>query len=236
MAIAIHNSTPAVVSGASATQTTASFSPPGGSLLVACVGWERLAEPAAATTMSNTGSPLTWTQRVIRNDEDATGFNAYATILTAPNPASQTITVTATSARATDTGGMKIFVVTGADLVTPVGAIGEDSSTTQNLTVTAYTSTRAASRAFGCATDFLARGVPTSSDTGFGWDVATKVSGIAVHKAADTALAGSSVTLNFAAAAANPSWNWVAVEILPETPLAPRPYVLGQAVQRAATW
>ncbi|MFD1940525.1 hypothetical protein ACFSKW_54630 [Nonomuraea mangrovi] len=239
MPIAVHGSTPATVSAASSTLTTTSFTPPAGSLLVACIGWERSSDAAAATTLSNTGTALTWTERVVRNKDDAGGNFGWAGISTALVGASQSITVTALSAKTGDAGGLKVFVVTGIDPVTPTGAVGEGSSTgsaDKDLTVTAYTSTQPGSRAFGIAADFLQRGTPTSSDTGFGWDIAGRMSGIAVHKAADSGLAGSSVSLNFNAAAADPTWNWAALEVLPETPLAPRPYVLGQAVQRAATW
>lgn len=236
MAIAIDSSTPALVASAASTQTTAAFSPPGGSLLVACSGWEALSTNNATITMSNTGTGLTWTQRVRRDSRESGAVEGIATIYTAVCTAAQTgITVSAVSSKSGDAGGLKVFVVTGADLLTPIGAVGEGSSelVSTSITPTVYTSTSAASRAIGCASDFNATGAGSSSDVGFGWDVATRISGVAVHKAADTPAAGAGVTLNFTFPDL-PRINWVAVEVNPGAPfVAGPPIVLDQTVNRS---
>ncbi|WP_157253220.1 hypothetical protein [Nonomuraea typhae] len=238
MAIAIHGSTPAIVAGASSTQTTAAFNPPASSVLVACMAFEASGANGATLTLGNTGTSLTWTLRSRRDGSEGGAEDGIVAIYTAVNVAAQTgIDVSVTSSREDDAGALKVFVVTGADVTGPVGAVGEGSSTTDNITPNVYTSTAANSRAFGIGQDWNIQGAPTSSDTGFPWDVDERTSGIAVHKAADTATAGSTVTLNFNSAGAAPAWNWVAVEIKPAVEFMPRlPVVIGQAIQRASVY
>ena len=231
MALAIDSSTPALVSGTSSS-TTASFAAPAGSLLVAlCAD-----EDGTVGTMSNSGTALTWTARVSRTAAES-GVFVSALAFTAVAATSVARTVTYTSAVGGSQTDLKVLVVTGADVTgTPTGAVGEGNSTTINLTVNAYTSTVANSRAVGIAVDGDASGNPTSSDVGFAFHHVIVYSGIAVHKSADTAVAGSTATLNFNGGASSRDWAWAALEILPEvTPfLAPRPRVLDQAVNRSA--
>ncbi|MEU4224270.1 hypothetical protein AB0F17_08255 [Nonomuraea sp. NPDC026600] len=233
MALAIDASTPALASGTSSS-TTASFTAPAGSLLVAlCAD-----EDGTVGTMSNSSTALTWTARVSRTSAES-GVFVSLIVFTAVAATSVARTVTYTSAVGGSQTDLKVLVVTGADVVgTPAGAVGEGNSTTINLTVNAYTSTVANSRGVGIAADGNAAGNPTSSDTGFAFNHAGAYSGIAVHKAADTAVGGSTVTLNFNGGASARDWAWVAVEILPEVVpfLAPRPLILGQAVNRAFTF
>jgi hypothetical protein len=134
---------------------------------------------------------------------------------------------------------LKLLVATGVDLTAPVGAVGEGSSTTSNLTPTVYVSTADQSRAVGIASDSLQAGNPTTSDVGYAWNDATgETSGIAVNKASNTPTSASNVTLNFNGGGLGREWNWAAIEVLPAVVpfTAPRPLVLGQAVNRAATY
>lgn len=220
MAIDVDSSSPSIVTITNTTSgTTASFTPPAGALLVVAVGAEsgNNGDPPA---ISNSGTALTWTLWKYRDQYSSGGQVGMAAIWTAPVAASSAMTVTATWSFA-NYGGLKVFVVTGADTASPVGAIGEGSSATNNITPTVYTSTVANSRAFGIAADWSGLGSPSSTDTGFPYHIASHASGIAVHKAANTTSAGSTVTLNFdAAGSSSPTWNWVAVEIVPSTVVA----------------
>jgi hypothetical protein len=211
MAIAIDASTPALV-GALTAVSTASFTAPADSLLVALCGFDG---GNGTNLISNSAAALTWTQRVNHQaGEDTGAYGATATIFTAVAPAAVSRTVTATASSGGSQVALKLLVVTGADTTAPVGAVGENHSTTANLTASVYTSTVAASRAFGIATDSLDGATPTSSDVGFGIATGSDFSGIAVYKAADTATAGSAVTLNFNGSGSR-NWNWVAIEVLP---------------------
>src|SRR3546814_9310570 len=73
---------------------------------------------------------------------------------------------------------LKVYVVTGQHATTPIGAVGEGSSTTNAITPNAYTSTANNSRGFGCATDWNANGVPTSTDTEDAFHSAGNISGL----------------------------------------------------------
>ena len=84
--VAVDGSSPAAVTSVSATAlTTASFTPPGGSLLVATVATD--GNGSGAVTMTGSSSPvLTWTQRV-SVVSSVGGTFAYIGVLTAPVPA-----------------------------------------------------------------------------------------------------------------------------------------------------
>jgi len=235
--IAIHGSTPALVAEETSS-TTASFTAPEGSLLVALVAD---AAGSGDMTMSNSGAALTWTEQVRHQlGEDSGAYAAGVAVFTAIPPTSVSRTVTYTSSSSGTLTALKLLVVTGADVEgDPVGAIGEGNSTTANLTPAVYASTVAASRAVGIAADAVADDSATSSDTGFSFGgLFEGMAGVAVYKASNTALEGASVTLNFNGAGETREWNWCAVEILPAVIpfVAGRGTMLGQAVNRASNY
>ncbi|MEU8151795.1 hypothetical protein [Nonomuraea sp. NPDC048901] len=232
MAIAVDASTPAIVTGVTP-RTTASFTAPADSLLVALCGSN---SGTVTHTVTNSGTALTWTSRAKRDILDSGGATPAVEIFTAPAAPSVARTVTLTSNSGGDTVELKLLVLTGVDLAAPVGATGEGSSATANLTAAVYTSTAANSRAVGIAADQNQAGTPTSSDVGFAWNISGQSSGIAVYKAADTPTVGSSVTLNFDGTGGSRAWNWCGIEILPAVIpfVAGRGIMLGQAVNRAA--
>lgn len=233
MPLAIDASTPALTE-ADNTCTTASFTAPVDSLLVALCMCNT--GSGATNTVSNTGGALTWTQRINRQaGEDVGAYTTTVKVFTAPAVSSVARTVTLTTS-GTGYTALKVLVITGADLANPVGSTGEGSSATVNLTPTVYTSTVADSRAVGIAGDAARFEAPTTSDVGFAFGSFPSPSGIAVYKAADTSTPSSSVTLNFdGSSAATRNWNWVAAEILPVTPPPlRRGIMLGQAIHRAA--
>ncbi|MGI5274880.1 hypothetical protein ACQEUU_37505 [Nonomuraea sp. CA-218870] len=168
---------------------------------------------------------------------DSGANGAAVEIFTAVAAASASRTVTLSSSAGGDIVALKVLAITGVDLDAPIGSVGEGSSSTANLTVTAYTSTAIGSRAVGIASDEESDSSPTSSDTGFPWAVSFVYSGIAVHKASNTSSAGTSVTLNFNGTGDSRAWNWAALEVLPR-PETPRAVTLRptSAVHRAASW
>lgn len=219
MAIAIDGSSPAIVTTTADPVTTASFSPPASTVLVACVFVENSTDQAI--TMSNTGTALTWTQHVIRTTAEAGSNSGEIAIFTAPNTAGQAgITVTATVATVSSYAAIKVYVLTGASLSSPVGATGEGNSATNAITPTAYTSTVLNSRGICAAHDWLAPGAPSSTDDEETFHTASQLSGMAVTKSANTTPTGTAVTFNLdSAGTAAARWIWVAVEILPSVTL-----------------
>lgn len=224
MAIAIDASSPIRFTGTPANNvdiTSASFTPPAGSVLVVCVSADTNGN-TDNITISVSGSSLTWTNRVEHDPGDAGAMGGHASIWTPADgstvPASaQTVSVRRTAGNgSTGRISVKIYVVTGADTADPTGATGEGHSTTNSITPNAYTSTVNNSRGFGCGTDWNQLGTPTSTDTEDGADYSGAISVVSLHKAADTATSGSTVTMNFdAGGTGNAEWNWVALEILP---------------------
>lgn len=108
---AIDGSTPAVVQGGSASQTTASFTPPAGAVLVALVSQFVASGPQALSVTDSSG--LTWTSRA---SVPSAGGAAAVGIWTATVPSGST------SKSSSDTG-------TGADTQGPVGLADVEAGT-----------------------------------------------------------------------------------------------------------
>ncbi|WP_214327837.1 phage tail family protein [Nonomuraea sediminis] len=215
MAIAIDAGSPAIATSGGTTVssvTTGSFTRPAGGLLVAMVMAYSDTEPAVS------GGGLTWTKRVELGQVE---------IWTAPVTGSGSMTVTVDNLTGSfgRAVSVKVDAVTGQHASSPIGASGSGSSTNNTLNVTGYTSTVDNSRGFMAALEGAGLGVPTSSDTGFGWSTSTgvtTVSGIAVRKSANTPTAGTAVTFNADAPGTSAAdWDWVALEIKPASLDAP---------------
>ncbi|MEU6725459.1 hypothetical protein ABZ917_17265 [Nonomuraea wenchangensis] len=239
MPISVNSSAPALVSdnGEITSVTTASFTrPAAGSLLVAITG----ATSETAPTVS--GGGLTWTRRVQR-----TGSDCFAEIWTAPVTGSGSMTVTLGNLTAVGdflpaaVGAIKVVSVAGQHPTNPIGTTGSGTSSANTLNVTAYNATTAGSRGFFSAVDAIGTGVPTSSDTGFGYyeDFAFgATAGMCAYKAADSGAPGAAVTINAdAAGSESAGWLWAALEIVPEPSSRITAAVVSRAaVYRAANW
>lgn len=223
MAIAIDASSPARFTGTPANNadiTSASFTAPANSLLVAHVSADTNGSAADITISVSDSGGLTWTNRVERDPGDAGAEAGHSSIWTAEQPtsASRTVSVRRTAGNgSTNRISCNVEVVTGADIGgTPTGNVAEGSSTTNNITPNTYTSSVNNSRGFGCGTCWNQLGVPTSTDTEDGADYAGAISVISLYKAADTPTSGTVVTMNFDAGGTGAAaWNWVALEVLP---------------------
>lgn len=206
--------------------TTATFNPPAQSLIAVGI-------VAAEAITGVSGGGLTWTVRVQRSTSGQVEW------WTAPNLSAQTgVTVTVSAP-----GGIfaahiaaKAYVLTGVDLTNPVGATGNNSTTTNNATVTGYTSTRSESRGLIAALDASGQGLPTSTDdeVAFSGDL----DGLIAVKSLDTPLAGTGVTFNLDAGGSGAaSWQWAAIEIQPPpVAVVSRPAIPKAAVHRAASF
>ncbi|GGS88574.1 hypothetical protein ACFFV7_50910 [Nonomuraea spiralis] len=234
MAIALGTSPATVVTPSSTfptALTTAAFSPPDNSLLVAC--WSGTLTGTSPPTMSNSGTARTWSLLTSRVFAD----QPFAAIYAAPNPTALT-NITATATGTDLLAGLKLYVLTGADLGSPAGATGNGNTVDDNVTANGYTSTVAGSRGVCAAYDANNRGLPASTDSGSPWNITTPArSGILVIKAANTP-APATVTFNMnASGTLGGDWQWCAAEIKPEA--EGRPIRILQAltaVHHAATW
>jgi hypothetical protein len=134
MAIAIDGSSPAGANGTTsqASVTTASFTPPNGSLLVARGSCYASSGDDTSQNAITDSAGLTWTKRVERTqNQDGGGITPPPiTIWTAPVVTGTAMTVT-TSAPAGTTGFahmLKVWVITGHDTTTPVVDTAEEST------------------------------------------------------------------------------------------------------------
>lgn len=200
-------SSPSLVTGTGPTVTSGTFSPPAGSLIVACVVLNH-SNASTALTASFGGTPtLTWTQRALRNAADAGAQGGAAQISTAP-ASTGTHQVSATNSGGNHLG-LKLFVVTA---YTGTGASGEGSSTTNAITPTLFTVSGSGSLVVVCGSEWNALGNPTSSDlTLTPMNIASQISGAMGYK---NGPASGSATANLDAAGTGAAaWNWCAIEI-----------------------
>jgi hypothetical protein len=222
VALAVDASTPARATGAATNGTlsiaTGSFSPPA-CVLVACV--DANARPNGGIgSMTNTGPALTWTKVAERSVADSGGSRGYAGIFVAPvstAPGSMTVTATVNSAVGTaaevNEPSVKVYVVTGANLASPVGAFTEGSSTANGFTTTAITTQSANSMLFAVAIEWATALANTSSDLTFD-QFADVNSHSAISGYKTLGAAGTSATATFdTGGTAAAEWNWVTVEI-----------------------
>lgn len=213
MAIAIDGSTPARFTGTVANNvdiTSASFTPPSGAVLVACVNG--YADVDITISISDS-TGLTWSQRIERGVASSGGSDGHSSIWTSSSTSNTSMTVSVrrtAGAPGNNTISAKVYVVTGVDAASPAGNNNTANSGINNWTATWYTSSANGSRGFGCATDMNNLGTPTSTDTGDGGTTAGAMSYLSVHKAANTATSGTAVTFNFNAGGTSGA-NWCAV-------------------------
>jgi hypothetical protein len=227
MAIAIDASSPANVSGSGSAKTTVSFNPPGNSLLVACFGFEG---GLSGVTVSNNGTALTWTARASAINLGASGS---AFIYTAYLASAQTgMTVTATSGKSSDTGGLKLFVVTGVDSTAPVGKTATGSQFAGNINVNAYTATKPDTLGIFMCHDWSGEAAPSapSGYTGTGWLVSGHDGGIGEYTTAASTTTGQQIKVQANTTAGGAEWNWAAIELLPGTAAPATPAFSGWGV------
>lgn len=150
MSISVDASTPARIEGSPntfGTITTASFTAPANSFLVACLCGEITSTIGIASTQITDSSGLTWT-KVVERDEPAPVGGDYCGIYIVSAPTSTARTVTFTRAGA---GGgnaarffsLKVYVLTGVDVAgTPydtVSASNQNGHTGSPFTTTSLT-------------------------------------------------------------------------------------------------
>lgn len=141
-------SSPAAVSGAGATRTTASFSPPIGTLLVAVASWGWTTAAAMTAAFSDSGSH-TWTTGVIFNNASFPECVAIGYTYLASAPGSITVTATGTGSGSA-ASSLAVKAIAGA-APTQTGASASAHAT--NTCSLAITPTRTGSHIYGAVSD-----------------------------------------------------------------------------------
>jgi hypothetical protein len=216
MALARDASSPIAFKAAPGTSiTSASFTPPAGSLIrfAICIAYGGAVDP----TMSSTGGGLgTWRQVAKLTSGAFAGANSSVYIYENTVASSVATTVKADFA---STGSFDIFgwvdVWTGQ--ATDQSTCAASTSTAAGSPVTPYNTTGLAttannSRIHGVS-GMDASGTLGSSDTGSG-QTGTNDGSISAYKAADTAVAGTTVSLNYTNSGNPGHIIWASAEIL----------------------
>lgn len=203
----------AVTTAASVTPT---FSPAAQSLVILEFQHDYNAADADGTfTPSNSGTPLTW--NAIGAKQAGVSGNGQVMAWWAWNDTAQTnitATVTVSVGLTTRNKTVKVTTWTGTSITGAVVSKTAGSSSTNDTVVTVTTSNKN-SRIMGTALDFLALGLPTSTDDENAYNHAGD-SGMSVRKSANTGTSGTSVTLDFdAAGTGTPNWSYKVWEIIP---------------------
>lgn len=202
MALAIDSSTPAFVANLTTGETTASFTPPVGSLLVvACTGTPFAGNPAFAVT--STG--LTFVQQALSNVAGESTVTLFTAEVGAAGGSSRTVSCTSSGYASS---GLKVWVLTGqhASQYFDKVATGVTGATPYNASITTDTD---GNWVLGAVSDFADTDSITSSDT-FEAIHSVDMSYMVVRKAAATSPAGAE-TLNIVAARTGSAWAAISI-------------------------
>jgi hypothetical protein len=221
VALAIDASSPAVATTTTSTITSASFTPPTGSLLdIEWTGDTVLAtNPSAPTITDNLGAHLTYALQGWQSRADSPTVDGQCAIWTAVIASSAAMTVTVTNNAGANLGGtLKIRAWTDGANTPGVGAKGKAGSTSASSIAQSYTAVSTGGQGCIVVCDDDEKGAETAG-TGCTMDASGIVSahnayGYCRRTTADDT-GGSSNTLNVTLPATSLNLGWVYVEIIP---------------------
>ena len=223
--LALDASSPAVVKKAGTTLTTASFTPPAGSVLVISAQSNGNGTAKSISVGDNLSSHLTYTQAQVKGN---TTNDVYAKLYWAPVTTSRAMTVTATIGGSSgDYGMLSVLVFTGANTAAPIGASGGGRGATGVISDT-YTSTAAGSWGWLTTGDWAQRGVPqvpTAETVQASYNVSGEDTFALIKQNATTATAGTSVTMSTTSPTSGAQMTHIYFEVVPATaqvPAAPK--------------
>lgn len=222
MVLAIDASTPAKATGTTASITTASFTPPDQSLILVMFGTgDAGTTDQSISSITNTGTAITWTRRVRQNRNAASfagvGQEGGAEIWSGTgNGGAITVTVNGVGSGAGQEKLVKCVVLTGANL-TPTNVVGTHN--TSGLPSGTVTGCSAASHVFAVSSDWSAGGLGTADSGQTIVDEFHTAGQTTLHswRTTNTLSAAGSQTMNLTAPAAQ-DYNLVAIEVVDPTP------------------
>jgi hypothetical protein len=204
-----------VVKKAGKTLTTASFTPPAGSVLVISAQSNGNNSAKSISVTDNLTSHLTYTQAQVKGN---TTNDVYAKLYWAPVTTSRAMTVTATmGGNSNDYGMLSVLVFTGANTAAPIGASGGGRGATGVISDT-YTSTAAGSWGWLSTGDWAQAGVPTVPSTEAvqaSYNVAGQDSFALIKQKATTATPGTPVTMSTTSPTSGAQITHIYFEVVP---------------------
>lgn len=214
MAITVTSAVARATPGASSTSTitTGSFTPAVGEWLVVCGSADVTTSFTPTLTDSQSGS---WGSAIVTsNGGNDPAFNGGSWIYSRPVASATSMTITWAVATSAFLVSVKVYRVSATGALS-IGATGHGTSTTQNATITAFTSTANNSVLMVDAFNFSATVTTTSSDlTIDAWTVNTGIDNVDFASGFKTLGAPGSQTFNANSGAASPQWHWCAFEIV----------------------
>lgn len=243
MPLAIDASSPVAFSSPTAASiTSASFTPPSGSLILVLFGGNNSgATDISIASITNTGTAATWTRRARKNrnagSDGGIGQEGGAEIWTAPAPGGAiTVTINGVGTGSGTDKWAQIQVLTGQDATTlPIAAASSNSG----LPSATINSCLAGSHVFAVSSDWAQAGLGTA---GSGQTIISEYNlagQISMHAWRTTSVlgAGGNQTMNLTAPSGQ-DYNMCAIEIraAADPPAPPRPLVVPTvaALQRAS--
>lgn len=221
--LALDPSTPASVKKAGASLTTATFTPPTGSVLVISVQTNSGSsnDVKSIAVRDNLSSPLSYnlvqTKGNTRND-------VYAKLYWAAVLSSRPMTVTATvGGKSNDYSMLSVLVFTGANPTSPIGASGGGRGATGAIS-DSYRSTVDNSWGWLTYGDWKQRGVPTvpsGESLHDSYNVKGEDSYALIRQNSATAAAGALVTMSTTSPASGTQTTHIFFEVVPAVPQVP---------------
>lgn len=222
--------------GTVATVTSASFTPPGGSVIAVRYSANTIDpnDPGNPTITDSLSTHLTYTSLDIGKRPDsplAEGQVATWVAIVPPGTPSMTITVTNGAASPNRHAALRILVCTGVDLVTPVGAHGKSSSVSASSIAASYTATRTGSLGLLVVCDWFDAGAESAGGTGNtlegSADIASNFTYGFFRRTNPDGIAGATTTITATIPGTSTSLRWAWLELLPDGDGASAPVSLG---------
>ncbi len=219
--LAIDASTPAMVKGASGssftnTATTASFTPPAGSVLIAFVGVNSTGSGDVISNLSVSDSRgLTWNQIDVKGN---TSNDSYCKLFWAYSATSAAGTVTASDTKDVIDNHyltIQVVVMTGANTTAPIAQHGGGRGATGVISA-GYTSSVNGSWGFLGTSDWSAQAITATGETIMDhYEVSGQISYSVIRKNSATATSGTSVTMTTSAPTSGANIAYIWWEVVP---------------------
>lgn len=220
MALAIDGSSPPVVTAATKTLATGSFTPPAGALLLALwAGNSTTATAPGAPTIADSQTD-TYTRPDWQSRADSPTVDGQAADFWAVAAASTSMTVTSTSGTvATEFHqALGVRVMTGAH-ATPIGAHGKSGSTSAGSIAQNFTATATGSWGFLVVTDWDALGSMVAGTgctlIGTGTIPTTQISYGMIRRTTADGVSGNTTTMNITIGGTSTHLSWTWIEVVP---------------------
>ena len=212
MAITVDNSIARVSSDGGASAAVGPFNAVSGQLILATGQLDQNSQPYVAATISNDGAALTWTNIVNNGAADSATVACWYTHLTGDR---SNLTVTLTRGNTdSDSPSLKIYLLSGHDSSTILGASTASTSTTNNLT-TASITPQTSGTGFGVGADYNELGLPSSSDltNTSTFDTSGDIAGISGYKALTSGVGATCNLDAFGGSAAAWRYAWFEIRV-----------------------